>query len=151
MTTLADIEFDTSEPDGTVGKEDSDENARSDHVDVRDERDWTKLRKATPLNALLKSTVWWADGLPLEVRPQTLMAKFPRLANMAAASWTNASAFHDYLEVLLIDRRGKRKGFPPEVLIEFEQLRTYFLYGWYKAKTGISIYREGPPDAISAQ
>jgi len=149
MTTSANAEFDLSEPCGAVRKDDSDENAKLDQADVRAERDWTNLRKAAPLNTLLNSTVRWADGLPLEVRPQTLMAKFPRLANMAAASWSNAPAFREYLDVLLIDRRGRRKGFPPEILAEFEQLRTYFFYGWYKSRTGISIYREGLPDALT--
>ena len=111
------------------------------------EEGWAKQRKATPLNRLLDSTTRWAEGLPLEVKPHALMAKYPRLANMAAASWNSASAFRDYLDILLVDRRGGRKGFPPEILAEFEQLRTFYFFGWYKSKTGISLYREGPPDA----
>lgn len=132
----------------TVGKENADQKAKSEQVEFPGERDWTKVRKATPLNKLLDSTVRWAEDLPIEVKPQALMAKYPRLANMAAASWKNPSAFHDYLEVLLVDRRGGRQGFPPEILVEFEQLRTYRFFGWYKSKTGISIYREGPPGAL---
>jgi hypothetical protein len=139
MTMFPKIDLSTlNEP---VGKEEAEQKAKSD-------RDWTKLRKANPLNVLLDSTVRWAEGLPHEVKPQALMATYPRLANMAAASWRKPSSFQDYLDVLLVDRRGGRKGFSPEIRAEFEQLRTFYFYGWYKSKTGISIYRDRPPEAL---
>ena len=106
-----------------------------------DEPDWTRLRKATPFNKLLGSTSRWAEALPPEVRPHALMAQYPRLANMAAASWEIEKAFRDYLDLLLVDRRGGRKGFPSEILAEFESLRSYRFHGVYRVKSDPSFYR----------
>ena len=106
-----------------------------------DEADWTSLRKATPFNKLLGTTLRWAEALPPEVKPHALMAQYPRLANMAATSWEIEKAFRDYLDLLLVDRRGGRKGFPPEILAEFERLRNYRFHGVYRVKSDSSFYK----------
>ena len=105
-----------------------------------DEPDWASQRKAAPFNKLLGSTLRWADALPPDVRPHALMDKYPRLANMAAASWEIEKAFRDYLDLLLVDRRGGRKGFPPEILAEFECLRNYRFHGVFRLKSEPSFY-----------
>ena len=142
--------IDLSVLDGPVGDQKAEQKTGqttdTDRTEFPDEPDWTSLRKAAPLKKLLDSTLRWAENLPPEVKPQALMAQYPRLANMAAASWAQPSAFRDYLDVLLVDRRGNRKGFSPDILSEFEQLRTYYFSGWYRAKSGISIYRDGLSD-----
>jgi hypothetical protein len=117
--------------------------ARSVPKQRPDETDWTKLRKAAPYNKLLDVTFRWADSLPPEIRPLTLMAKYPRLANMAAVSWKTPEAFRDYLDLLLVDRRGARKGFSPEILEEFKRLRDLRLYGVSRTRADPSVYQGG--------
>jgi hypothetical protein len=137
--------------DGTAGANSTGQAPGAEQAKVADEADWSKLRKANPLNILLPSTRRWADELPPDVRPKELMAKYPRLANMAAASWGSAVAFRDYLDILVIDRRGGRQGFSAGIRAEFEQLRTYYFFGWYKSANGVSIYRDEPPIGMRNQ
>jgi hypothetical protein len=143
MTTFPKIEL--SAFGGAAGDKAAAQAPGAGPAKVADEADWSKLRKAAPLNILLPSTRRWAEELPPDVRPKELMVRYPRLANMAAASWGSAVAFRDYLDILLIDRRGSRQGFSPEIRAEFEQLRTFYFFGWYKSANGVSIYRDEPP------
>ena len=84
------------------------------------------LRKAIPNETLLPTTVRWAARLPIDVRPIQLMKQFARVANRVAATWHDAVAFYACIGDLLIDRRGGRRGFPPEVSRELFLLRDYF-------------------------
>ena len=88
------------------------------------EVDWSRKRKTTPLNVMLPSTLLWAGDLPKPVRPIALVGGFPRIANLLAANWKDPIAFHKYMGNLLIDRRGGRHGFPPEIKEELVRLRT---------------------------
>lgn len=85
--------------------------------DVRNRR-WRQ-----PLDQQLPATARWASGLPMEMRPVALLQQFPRVANGLARAWTDKTAVRDYLDELLIDRRGGRRGFPPEVHHELLVLR----------------------------
>ena len=44
---------------------------------------------------------------------------------MMAGAWSDPWAFRAYVNELLIDRRGNRKGFPPDVERELVMLRFY--------------------------
>jgi hypothetical protein len=88
--------------------------------------DWIGRRKAQPANVLLPSTRRWVNSLPLEYRPQVLLIRFGRIANLLAANWDNPSDCTAYMSSLLHDRRGHRKGFPPEVLQDIYDLRVYY-------------------------
>ena len=136
-------EIDLSVLNAVRGGEEPEHVAKSVQEERPDEPDWTSQRKAAPFNKLLGSTVRWADALPPEVRPRALMDKYPRLANMAAASWEIEKAFRDCLDLLLVDRRGGRKGFPPEVIAEFEGLRNYRFHGVFRLKSDPSFYKPG--------
>lgn len=85
------------------------------------------LRKATPTNTLLRRTLMWVESLPPRVRPMTLMRHFARIANVIAATWGDLECFETYMESLLTDKRGNRKGFPPDVLAELSTLEVYRL------------------------
>ena len=89
-------------------------------------RDWTPARKAHPADTRFPATVRWIDALPDEIRPHALSGAFPRIANMIAQLWPNAAGFSDYMNELLVDRRGGRKGFPLEVLADLNRLRAYY-------------------------
>lgn len=88
--------------------------------------DWSALRKADPANRLLPASREWLETLPSEVRPASLAAKYPRIANILAVEWANPPVCRDYLTALLVDRRGSRKGFPVETHRELSALRDYY-------------------------
>jgi hypothetical protein len=83
------------------------------------------LRKAAPANIALPRTREWIERLPSEVRPVALMRQFARIGNLIAASWDDLTAFDKYMQSLLTDKRGNRKGFPPDVLAELVALNRH--------------------------
>ena len=85
------------------------------------------LRQSQPVMVLLPRTNNWFRSLPEQVRPHALAAQFARIANLICAVWDDPPACRKYLEELLVDRRGKRKGFPMAVLRELSTLRAYYV------------------------
>ena len=83
------------------------------------------LRKAAPANRPLPSTLMWVASLPSNVQPTALLSHYARIANLTAATWGNPKSFDAYTESLLTDKRGNRRGFPPEVLSEWVGLQRY--------------------------
>jgi hypothetical protein len=87
--------------------------------------DYWSQRRRRPLptdRALQGSTIDWLLKLPLSLRPRELCDRYPRAANALAAAW-HGHERAAVLEELLTDRRGRRRGFPPEVRSELEALR----------------------------
>lgn len=93
------------------------------------EADWSSRRKAAPFNRLLRHTLDWADTLPPKVKPLAVMERYPRLANLLAANWQDPLAAGGCLRDLVIDTRGGRQGFPPDVLEDLVILRRFFTFG----------------------
>ncbi len=89
------------------------------------ERDPRSLRRASQLNLPLPTSQRWAALLPDEVQPRALLLQFPRIANKLARLWGDKKSVADYLNQLLIDQRGNRQGFPPEVHNELLNLRDH--------------------------
>jgi len=87
--------------------------------------DFTGRRKASPVGRLLPSTRKWLDALPRRVQPHSLCESYPRIANLVAAMWEDAEGLKAYFDDLLIDRRGNRRGFTPEVANDLRALRLY--------------------------
>jgi hypothetical protein len=89
---------------------------------------YSDLRR--PVNAeLLKvrqSTIAWARSIPSDIRPRALVIKFPRIANILAGAWSDPIKFDKTLRELMMDTRGKRQGFPLDVLQDLANLRAYF-------------------------
>lgn len=71
--------------------------------------------------------------------------RFARIARELTARW-NRSDIDDYLDSLLIDTRGNRMGFPPEVLEEI-----MFLAGvrWFMEKSQVPETQESPQTVFS--
>ena len=90
-----------------------------------DDCDWRKFRKAQPANIVLPATTRWANALPRGLDPQALLRQFPRIANRIANAWDDASAMRLIFDDLLVSRRPKRTGFPPEVANELLRLRAH--------------------------
>ena len=68
----------------------------------------------------------WIAKLPRSVQPLALLRQYPRIANMMAGMWQDPHSFRAYLHDLLTDRRGSRKGFPPEIVQELLALRVHY-------------------------
>ena len=86
---------------------------------------------------LLDVTVAWARQLPRELEPFELMERYPRVANRLALCWSDAVLTARLLDTLLMDRRGGRKGFPPNVAVELVRMRRL-----YKAPAADAITSE---------
>jgi len=54
-----------------------------------------------------------------------MLQAFPRVANALARLWQDDIGLELYLDELLVDRRGGRRGFPPEIHNELLTLRAY--------------------------
>jgi hypothetical protein len=67
----------------------------------------------------------WLERLPEEVRPRLLCERFPRIVNQLAACWADVGLIDHLLQDLLIDHRGGREGFPPDVVEEVALLYEY--------------------------
>ena len=93
--------------------------------DPPSERDLRSLRQASQFNLPLPTSHRWLALLPGEIQPRALLRQFPRIANIMAALWGNREPFEKYLNDLLIDYRGNRQGFPPDVHVELLNLRDY--------------------------
>ena len=82
-------------------------------------------RRLQPLNQQLPATAKWAASLPMEVQPVALLQRFPRIANALARLWQDPIGLQLYMDNLLVDGRGGRRGFPPEIHNELQILRDY--------------------------
>ncbi len=98
---------------------------RTDDVG-RPQVDARHLRRAQPLNQVLPATGRWIAQLPADIRPLSLLREFPRIANVLARAWPDASSFAAHMESLLHDRRGGRRGFPGDVQSDLLMLRDFF-------------------------
>ena len=90
--------------------------------------DFARQRRASPVAVLLPSTRKWLDALPRRVQPHSLCESYPRVANLIAATWEDTESLRIYFDELLIDRRGGRKGFPPDVSNDLRTLRSHVAY-----------------------
>ena len=96
--------------------------SQADSVDT-----YGHLRKTAPATEPLRRTLHWFASLPPEVQPFVLLRRYARVANLVAAIWHDAKLFRTYTESLLVDRRGGRRGFPPNVRRELIVLQKYRL------------------------
>jgi len=87
--------------------------------------DLTNKRTRTVEEPLLNVTRTWLASLPQDVRPVELAQQFPRIANTLRHLWKQVARCEAYLDDLLVDRRGTRKGFPSKISEELEALREY--------------------------
>jgi hypothetical protein len=88
--------------------------------------DWSSRRKAEPANRMLPIGREWLANLPVNARPESLAAQFPRIVNAFAVEWRNPTACRAYFADLLADHRGNRRGFPEDVQRELLSLRDHY-------------------------
>ncbi|MEP6677941.1 MAG: hypothetical protein ABJB78_01490 [Betaproteobacteria bacterium] len=92
---------------------------------VADTVDWLEHRTARPADQVLPIAQRWSASLPIGLRPRALLALYPRVANLIALQWNDSLARAAYFDELLIDRRGRRVGFPAAVHAEILRLRDH--------------------------
>ena len=83
-------------------------------------------RDPQPEQTLEPATQAWLESLPEDVRPVALAAAYPRIANRLCLLWRRVARCEEYLDELLVDRRGGRAGFPLDVASELTALRSYY-------------------------
>ena len=71
-------------------------------------------------------TLRWVNDFPLERRPNLLLERYPHVANRLALCWADKALTNRLFEDLLVDKRGGRKGFPPQVSAELLRLRAAY-------------------------
>jgi len=79
-----------------------------------------------PRETLADATEHWLAALPDVLRPRALPARFPHMANELARRWNDRARLAAYLDELLIDTRGNRRGLPNDVADEIASLKDYF-------------------------
>lgn len=103
--------------------------ARKTSVAPTQARDWAVRRTSSNhvLPDLSAATFKWIASMPLKLRPYQLARQFPRIANRLAETWSRPEICERYLDELIMDSRGGRKGFPPEVATEIAALKAHFM------------------------
>ena len=87
--------------------------------------DWAKRRGET-VGELCDDARQWLHELPAAVRPVVLPQTYARIANRICALWSDPLRCARLLTDLMIDRRGDRIGFPPEVAMELATLGAHY-------------------------
>ena len=87
--------------------------------------------------SLNRSTVAWLEELPQSVAPVALAIQFPRIANRLSRFWDSPGMIEEYFRELLVDKRGRRKGFPKNVVAELHALAQYYRALHAKADTDV--------------
>jgi len=89
-------------------------------------KEWDGDRRPAPVEPLGEATRQWLATLAVDVRPWALARQFPRIANKLCELWKRPAQCDVYLKKLIIDDRGTRKGFPPEVAKELSVLAEHY-------------------------
>jgi hypothetical protein len=72
------------------------------------------------------AAIAWLGELPQEVAPLAVAKQFPRIINRLSRFWDSPQMMDEFFRQLLVDRRGKRKGFPQKVKSELYTLAEYY-------------------------
>jgi hypothetical protein len=90
---------------------------------ARAEHPAAQRQAPSPHDATLnRSAAAWMAELPEQVVPLALAFQFPRIVNRLSRFWDSPRMLDRYFEELLLDQRGRRKGFPEKILIELRAL-----------------------------
>ena len=76
--------------------------------------------------ALAPQTARWIAQLPPDVQPLNLSERYARIANRICGLWHAPADCLDYLEDLLMDRRGDRHGFELDIAMELAGIKDHF-------------------------
>ncbi|MEP7297502.1 MAG: hypothetical protein ABI702_15055 [Burkholderiales bacterium] len=102
--------------------------------------DWSRRRAPRrPQDVALQSaTHVWLRSIPTPSHPKHLCLHHPHLANRLAQAWGNAALVQKFMDDVLIDKRGQRKGLSERVRTELHRLER--LHGT-RAQVGAKLFR----------
>lgn len=89
--------------------------------------DWKALRLIVDQEKIACGTETWANDLPMQLYPATLITRFPHIANTLARLWERPLHCERYFDSLVLDDRGVRKGFPYDAAQEVSALKAYYV------------------------
>jgi len=93
---------------------------------VRAEDPAARRQAPSPHDATLnRSAAAWMAELPEHLVPRELAHRYPRIVNRLSRFWDSPRMLDTYFQELLIDQRGRRKGFPTKILIELRALAAH--------------------------
>jgi hypothetical protein len=86
--------------------------------------DWSQRRAPPkPRDKVLRSeTHLWIRSIPWPVQPKHLCRAHPHLANRLAQCWGSHAQVMKFMDDVLVDRRGHRKGVSDKVRLELTRL-----------------------------
>jgi hypothetical protein len=87
---------------------------------------WEEKRKQAPTEALSDETAAWMAELPESARPRQLALRYARIANRICKLWPERLKCERFLDDLMTDQRGGRKGFPLQIANELATLRDHY-------------------------
>lgn len=87
---------------------------------------WEEKRSVSSDEALSDEARAWLAELPEAVRPRQLAGRYARLANRIAKLWDDPARCERFLDELMTDRRGGRKGFPLAIATELATLHEHY-------------------------
>jgi hypothetical protein len=76
--------------------------------------------------SLNRATIAWLKELPQPLVPVALASQFPRIANRLSRFWDAPKMMEQCFAELLLNKRGRRKGFPKNVVDELHMLAQYY-------------------------
>ena len=79
--------------------------------------------------------------------PQNLERQFPRVLSKIVAAWSSRESISALFSELLIDQRGDRQGFPPEIVREIFQLSIFYDGLSPARKAASDVWRHEPATA----
>lgn len=88
--------------------------------------DWAAKRTDTPDEPLSDEATAWMIELPDAVRPRQLALRYARIANRIAELWKEPVKCERFLDDLMTDQRGGRKGFPLAIASELATLHEHY-------------------------
>ena len=68
----------------------------------------------------------WLTNLPDDIRPKLVQEQYPRLVNKMASLWKHPDEFVQYMDELLVDKRGDRSGFPMTIALELATIKDHY-------------------------
>lgn len=93
---------------------------------VKKAQGWQRGPQRIEDKQLLPQTAQWLQSLPEQARPTKCAEHYPRIANRLCKLWPSPLFLKDYLQDLVLDKRGGRQGFPHGITHELEALRRHY-------------------------
>jgi hypothetical protein len=111
---------------------------------AKDDKYVSMRSAASPQDLVLSAqTLSWLATLGANA-PAKLAQCHPRIVNKMALLWSEPPMMHTYLDDLLIDRRGDRRGFPLEILMEIYHVKELFEALYPRAQAKVDAWGSAP-------